>query len=121
MFYQRACTGNRETVGGCCNSGGQIAPFDCFALMHIRSYLFCHQLLIMYVSHFTCCRKHMPVVMNSKFQIVPIISWKIWRGCLMQIMFQLRCSNSTIILFCTKIQKPTPNSFFLEGVVFWIF
>ncbi|XP_050888479.1 uncharacterized protein LOC127093571 [Lathyrus oleraceus] len=35
-------------------------------------------------------RKHMPVVMNSKFLIVPNISWKICRGCLMLIMFLQR-------------------------------
>ncbi|KAF9680935.1 hypothetical protein SADUNF_Sadunf06G0173300 [Salix dunnii] len=37
------------------------------------------------------CRKLMPVVISSKFQIVPLISWIICKDYLTQIIFQLRC------------------------------
>ena len=36
------------------------------------------------------CRKLMPVVISSKFQIVPLISWIICKDYLTQIIFQLR-------------------------------
>ena len=36
------------------------------------------------------CRKHMPGAMSSKYQIAPLISWRICKDCLMQIIFQLR-------------------------------
>jgi len=58
----------------------------------------------------------MPVVMNFKFQIVPIISWKICRGWLMQTMFQQRyprlvfhsffCCYCNVFYFLLVYYKP---------------
>jgi hypothetical protein len=64
----------------------------------------------------------MPVVMNFKFQIVPNISWKICRGCLMRIMFLQRY----FFFAATKLLTPNlcfmciaiSNYLFLECAVF---
>lgn len=56
------------------------------------------------------CRKLMSVVMSSKFQIVPIILWKICRDCLVQIMFQQRFKANSHFCFIWCISVYTIHS-----------
>jgi len=66
--------------------------FVCFPIISLRLWFsfMVSEWSISVINFNGYCRKHMPVAMGSKFQIVPLISWRICKDCLMQIIFQLR-------------------------------
>lgn len=106
--YQRTCPGDWNSMERCCSSGSQFIK-DTYAtsresvlLIQSLSSIFpiiSFRLRFSFMVSEWCtavtnvmytCRKHMPVVISSKFQIVPLISWIICKDYLTQTIFQLR-------------------------------
>jgi hypothetical protein len=105
--YQRTCPGDWNSMERCCNSGSQfikdtytislesvllLQSLSVFLLISLRLWFsfMVSEWSISIINFNGYCRKHMPVAMSSKFQIVPLISWRICKDCLMQIIFQIR-------------------------------